>query len=609
MLERYREHKERVSARLRTLAELAGDVGMRSLRADITGVRLPKLAEDRFNLVVLGEFNHGKSTFVNALLGEALLPVGITPTTATINHIIFGEQPSARAVLRDGGTQEIDPQQLADYVTLDGEHSEGIRYVELSYPAEILRDKVTLVDTPGVNDINEARAEITYSYIPRADAVLFLLDSTQVLKRSERSFIQQRLMRRTRDKLIFVLGKKDLLDAAELEEATAFANEHLAELVEDPVVFAISPRRFLEGHEEQSGMAPFLEFLRSYLAEQRGRVLLDNAIADGTRTISYIRSNLGIKRQSLDLSLEELTQRVADVKTKLNGTQAHLQENLQLIQNESAAIKATVRHDLRRFCEDFCTALPAQIDKAEASEVKKYLQLFIQDKFKEWAELEGDKAAELLEQLAERIIQITNQNVHDVMEAVATGFGPAETKVDLEVDTLRYDVGVFALGALGTTIFLFVNTFVGGLLTLAAPILAVVMREKLGAKIKEQAKEKGPEVVMRAAEAIKPRFEEIVDKFAERLEEFVNSAGDALHRGISEVLDQALAERGQQQQDAGPLREALEVHQQRLDELTAGFFDLREQLWQAEGSADDAPADEDTPSGGNSSPDEAPAEA
>ncbi len=126
---------------------------------------------------------------------------------------------------------------------------------------------------------------------------------------------------------------------------------------------------------------------------------------------------------------------------------------------------------------------------------------------------------------------------------------------------------------------------------------------------------------MRAAEAIKPRFEEIVDKFAERLEEFVNAAGDTLHRGISEVLDQALAERGQQHQDAGPLREALEVHQQRLDELTAGFFDLREQLWQAESSGEDAPQDDDandnanddanddTEGGGNGVPDEAPTEA
>ena len=579
MLERHREYKEQVTLALSDLAVLAGDLGMQSLRADIEGVRLPKLAEERFNLVVLGEFNHGKSTFVNALLGQPLLPVGITPTTATINHIIWGDQPSARAIKQDGTTETIDPGELADFVTLDGERSTGIRYVELGYPAEILRDKVTLVDTPGVNDINEARAEITYSYIPRADAVIFLLDSTQVLKRSERSFIQQRLMRRSKDKLIFVLGKADLLSADELAETMAFAREHLSELVEDPEIFALSPRLFLSEQEEASGLPVFVEYLRRYLNEQRGRVLLDNALGDGLRTVSYVRSSLGIKRMSQQLTVEELTRRIEEVKSRLDHTQQNLQEILQRVKDETGAIKATVRHDLRGFVDGFCKALPAQIDAVDANDVKRYLQFFIQDKFKEWAEAEGDKAAELLELLAEDVIQITNENVHGVMDMVAERFGPADSKVELEVDTLRYDVGVFALGALGTTIFLFVNTFVGGLLTIAAPVLAVVVRERMGARIKSQAKEKGPEAIRKAADAIGPRFEDIVDQFAGRLIDFINNAGEALHRGISEVLDQALAERTAQETSVEEITVELDEKEAQLVAFEERLKTLRAELW------------------------------
>ena len=592
MLQRHREFKEHVSSVLQDLALAAGDLGMRSLKMDIEGVRLPKLAEERFNLVVLGEFNHGKSTFVNALLGQSLLPCGITPTTATINHIIWGEEPRARAVKNDGSASEVDPAELAEYVTLDGSRSEGIRYVELAYPAEILKDKVTLVDTPGVNDINEARAEITYSYIPRADAVIFLLDSTQPLKRSERTFIQQRLMRRSKDKLIFVLGKADLLSAEELAEAMEHVSTHLAELVEDPEIFAISPRLFLADQQQRSGMEPFMDYMRTYLDQQRGRVLLDNALSDGMRTVSYLRSSLGIKRASQQLSLEELTRRIEEVKQRLEGTQQNLREILQRVKDESGAIKATVRHDLRLFTDAFCEALPKQIDKVDAQDVKRYLQFFIQDKFKEWAEAEGDKAAELLERLAEEIIQVTNENVHGVLDLVASRFGPAETKVELEVDTLRYDVGVFALGALGTTIFLFVNTFVGGLLTVAAPVLAVVLRERLGAQIKKQAKEKGPQAVRRAAEAIAPRFEEIVDQFAERLSVFITTAGEALHRGISEVLDQALAERVERQADADEVVLELDTEEARLNALDGRLKELRADLWNdspSEQSEDAAP--------------------
>jgi small GTP-binding protein len=587
MLERFTARKETVTAKLRELARIAGELGMRSVQSDIEGVRLPKLAEERFNLVVLGEFNHGKTTFVNALLGKPVLPTGITPTTATINHILYAEAPRARAVLLDGGVVDVDPAALADYVTLDGAHSAGIRYVELGYPAEILRDRITLVDTPGVNDLNEARAEITYSYIPRADAVIFLLDSTQVLKRSERIFIMQRILRRSRDKLVFVLGKADLLSAEELEQARAFAQEGLRALGLDPVLFPLSPRLYLQGEQERSGMAPFLEFLRRYLDAERGRILIDNVVGDGLRTVSVLRSNLGVKRAALRLGEEELARRVAEVRERLAGSQRTLDENHQRIATQAEAIKAVVRLDLKEFADGFCAAVGQEIDRADASDIKRYLQHFVQDKFKEWAEAEGEKASRMLEELAEEIIQITNENVRGVMDAVGRGFGPAETRVDLEVDTLRYDVGVFALGALGTTVFLFVNTFVGGLLTLAAPILAVVVREKVGAKIKSQAREKSPEVIRRAADAIRPRFEEIVDQFAQRLEEFVRAAGDALHRGISEVLDQALSERQRIGQDAEATTRAIDEVDGRLAALEKELAAARADLWTDEGAAAD----------------------
>lgn len=581
MIEQYKQAKENVTNLLKDLAAQASALGMQSLKTDIVAVRLPKLADERFNLVVLGEFNHGKSTFVNAMIGEAILPVGITPTTATINHIVYSETPSARAVLRDGTARAVDLAEIAQYVTLEGEHSASIRYLELGYPADLLRDRITLVDTPGVNDISEARADITYSYIPRADAVIFLLDSTQVLKRSERAFIQQRLLRRTRDKLLFVLGKKDLLSEDEQRETLAFATENLGALVDDPVIFAVSPRQYLDGKLEESGMPAFLVYLTKYLTEQRGRVLLDNAIADGLRTCHYLNSSVGIKRGSLQLSLEELSERIDDVHKQLEGSKQNLDQLIKRVGSECDAIKATLRHDLRLFVEAFSEALPGEIDRADASDIKRYLHNFIQDKFKEWAEAEGDKVAELLEHLAEEIIKVTNENVHTVLDAVSSGLGAEDTRVDLEVDTLRYDAGVFALGALGTTVFLFVNTFVGGLLTLAAPILAVVLREKVGAKIKDQAKVKAPEAVHHAAETIQPRFEDIVDQFANRLIEFVSNAGEALTRGISEVLDRSLAERGERQEDAVAVNQALDQQQAAVAEIEKALEALRGTIWTA----------------------------
>ena len=84
--------KRQVLSALREVAELADECGSQTLSDALRTDRIPRLEEERFHLVVLGEFNHGKTTFVNALLGESVLPVGVTPTTAVIHHIVFGTE-------------------------------------------------------------------------------------------------------------------------------------------------------------------------------------------------------------------------------------------------------------------------------------------------------------------------------------------------------------------------------------------------------------------------------------------------------------------------------------------------------------------------------------
>ena len=88
--------KESLLGVLQGTSSLASEVGMKTLAAELEKTRIPKLEDERFTLVVLGEFNHGKSTFVNALLGRDILPTGITPTTATLNHIVFADPPYAK---------------------------------------------------------------------------------------------------------------------------------------------------------------------------------------------------------------------------------------------------------------------------------------------------------------------------------------------------------------------------------------------------------------------------------------------------------------------------------------------------------------------------------
>src|SRR4029079_9510051 len=139
---------------------------------------------------------------------------------------------------------------------------------------------------------------------------------------------------------------------------------------------------------------------------------------------------------------------------------------------------------------------------------------------------------------------------------LADRLGPGDTQVDITVDSFKYDVGIYAVGALGTTVMLFVNALAGGLLTLAAPILAIVLKSKIAGDIRVQAKEKVPSAVLKAAEAMKPHFDRCIDDFAKRLSEFVSNAGNTLYKGISEILDRTMRERRERAGEVSELRTA-----------------------------------------------------
>jgi predicted GTPase len=579
LLERHRAAKSAITRHLRALAGLAEAVGMKTLARDVRDSRIPKLEGERFHLVVLGEFNHGKSTFVNALLGAEFLPVGITPTTAAINHVVYSEAPRVRASLSSGEKIELTPSELQNWVTVSGEHSAEVAYVEVGYPADILRENITLVDTPGVNDLNEQRAEITYGYVPRADAVIFLLDAGQALKESEREFLSSHVLEGSRDRLIFVLGKMDLLSDAERSAVIDYVRTGLGKLMPEPVLFPVSAKQFLAGGRQESGLAALLDYLTRFLDTDRAQIVLDNAAADAMRTAAYLQQNLGVRLHSFELDLAELEERVASVRRQLDTSKRTLDELHNRIRVEGRAIKAQVKLELEEFSRRFIGALPEQIDSADADDVKRYLGPFIEDKFREFAEIEGARIASLLERLAEDVIAVTNENVAAASTALASRLGPADTRVDIDVDSFKYDVGVYAVGALGTTLFLFVNTLAGGLLTLAAPILAIVLKSKVAGDIREQAKERVPGAVSRAAEAMGPHFDSCIDEFSGRLGDFVASAGNALYKGISEILDQTIAERRRDEEQIDTLRAETAEQVRRVEVVRAELAAMRADIW------------------------------
>jgi len=582
MLESFREKQVDVSTALRTLVKVAGRVGARSLAGRLTADVVDKLDADRFHLVVVGEFNHGKTTFVNALLGAPVLPMGVTPTTAVIHQVVHGVR-GARAHFEKKEAVEAAPRvvpfdEIGGYVVGGNAASENVRYLEVSYPSSLLEGGVVLVDTPGVNDLSLQRADITYSYIPRADAVLFLIDAGQPLKESERVFLQDKLLGQSRDKIIFVVTKRDIWSDDEEEEALAYIRTELGKLVRSPVVLPVSAKRALEGNAQESGMPELIAHMTKFLAEERGRILLDNALGEGLDAARMLGKGIDARRRAAQMSSEELARRIEMLEKDLAGQSKTIEERRIGIREEVAAIKAWVHRDLDRFVEDVIRQIPDVVDNAPADEVKVYLGPFLEKTFSEWAQAETKEIATALEALAEKTIALVREDAHEVAKRVSQTLGGDVRAPSVEVDTFGYDVGVVALATIGVGV-MFTNLLLGGLLTLAAPVLAMYVKEKVEVETKKRAKELAPQAVREAASRVGPKLDEMIQEFAQRLDTWVVTAGEELHREVIEVLEAARSERKDTSQSTDTILAGCEAETKELGAVVQKLEALRASLW------------------------------
>jgi Tfp pilus assembly protein PilF/GTP-binding protein EngB required for normal cell division len=206
-------------------------------------------AYDRPLLVaVMGEFNAGKSSFVNALCGEEIAPVGVTPTTATINILRHGPM-GGRASYHDGHVRDLDAPSVAPFLRgLGAEEAAAIRVVEIFYPLEVLR-RVEVVDTPGLNSLRPEHESVARDFLVDADAIVWLFAVGQAAKATEKQALA--LAQAAGKRVLGVLNKIDRASEEEIAQVSAHVAGSLGDLVE--AIVPISARRGLEAKRSQAG--------------------------------------------------------------------------------------------------------------------------------------------------------------------------------------------------------------------------------------------------------------------------------------------------------------------------------------------------------------------
>ena len=220
-----------------------------------------RVAEDRFNLVVLGEFKRGKSTLINALLSRNVLPTGVVPLTSVVTTIAAGEDDRLHVYFEDGREEERPLAELAEYVTeaRNPGNRLAVELARVELDHDLLRVGLELVDTPGIGSIHSHNTEAARGFLPRVDAALCVLDAGQPLSEGERELLREVTERVPR--LLLVINKIDHLDNADREVAVDFIRSALRDLLgqSELELFAVSAR-------QGEGLDPLLTRLRKLAA-------------------------------------------------------------------------------------------------------------------------------------------------------------------------------------------------------------------------------------------------------------------------------------------------------------------------------------------------------
>ena len=159
--------------------------------AGILRVVEAKLQDGKFFLAVLGQFKRGKSTFINAILNDDILPTGVVPLKSVVTTIHYAPKVSVEVTYKTGKQKTVTPQQLHEIVTERGNPGNclGVSLVTIGHPAMFLKEGLVLVDTPGVGSSQEANTAETLAYLPRIDAAILLLSIDQPVNVAELDFI------------------------------------------------------------------------------------------------------------------------------------------------------------------------------------------------------------------------------------------------------------------------------------------------------------------------------------------------------------------------------------------------------------------------------------
>ncbi len=337
------------TARLRALAGLADCTGATGLAREADEVAA-RVAEGRFYVACVGQFKRGKSTFLNALVGEPVLPTGVVPVTSAITVLRHGPR-GARVRFQDGRTEDIRVEALPGYVAEreNPENRKGVRAVEVFLPSPLLAHGMCLVDTPGLGSAFGGNAAVTREFVPHVDAAVVVVGSDPPVSGEEVALAEE-VAAHARH-LIIVLNKADRLTDDERHEGGRFAAEVLSSRLHRPIgrVYEVSAQERIATGAATRDWAELAGVLEG-LARAAGADLVEAAEARAVDRLGRaLLAEIAERRDALVRPLDESERRLATLERHVAAAERAMQDLGVLLSAEQAKLARTFRERQETF--------------------------------------------------------------------------------------------------------------------------------------------------------------------------------------------------------------------------------------------------------------------
>jgi predicted GTPase len=276
-----------------------------------------------FYVACVGQFKRGKSTLLNALVGEMVLPVGVVPVTSAVTVLRYGPKRIARVRFESGHWRAISIDSLPLYVSEseNPENRKGVLAAEILLPHPILASGLCLVDTPGLGSVFEGNTATTRSLIPQIDAALVVVGADPPISGVELDLVAD--VSKTVHRFLFVLNKADRLSETERREARRFTQRQIESRLGRPIgpILEVSATEALAAGKPARDLPSLVEALRNLASEAGADLVREAQIRGIDRLSARVLQSLAAREDALLRPLRDSELRIETLRGSVEGAE------------------------------------------------------------------------------------------------------------------------------------------------------------------------------------------------------------------------------------------------------------------------------------------------